>query len=88
MMLIAMKGKNLKNDIEKNTLHSTLQHLIYVKITLQIIIYFKKNTTYMYDIYNFSKRYGLYFFFYCFLQLKQNLNKLKVSPIIPLHMLY
>ena len=66
-MLIAMKGKNLKNDIEKNTLHSTLQHLIYVKITLQIIIYFKKNTTYMYDIYNFSKRYGLYFFFYCFL---------------------
>jgi hypothetical protein len=38
MMLIEMKENNLKNDIKKKTLHSTLQHLIYVKITLQIII--------------------------------------------------
>ena len=38
MMLIEMKENNLKNDIKKKTSHSTLQHLIYVKITLQIII--------------------------------------------------
>ena len=37
MMLIEMKENNLKNDIKKKTLHSTLQHLIYVKLTLQII---------------------------------------------------
>ena len=36
-MLIAMKEKNLKNDIKKKTLHSTLQHLIFVKITLQLL---------------------------------------------------
>jgi hypothetical protein len=38
MMLIVMKENNLKNDIKKKTLHSTLQHLIFVKLTLQIII--------------------------------------------------